>query len=623
MSGSSPSDSPQGEGASGRWTAVVLGFTAALFGLLTWNHGFVWDDELLVVGNALTGSWRHAPTWFAVDLWASAPSDAAVSGYYRPLLLADLALDRLIGGLSPRIHHLHSVAWHVLAVAAVGRLAKRRGLTGWAVVLAMVVAGLHPLVVEGVVFVAARNDVMAAALLGWGLWGLLRPELRPVDLAVGGFLVLLAALSKESALLAPLLLVALYLARDRRLPPRSAVLATIAPLGVYGLLRLMAGVGLPPGADLWSAAPGLLDAAGWTIAGLVDYGELLPGRNIHCAAVEGPAWPWLLAGLAGSAVTVALGGRLAAGGLVWVALTWAPALGGIAQNGLVADRYTTLPMLGLALALGAASRRLPARTLPLLVGGLGLVWSASSARLIGHWQSQASLWPAAIAAHPTAYTHGTWAKELEVMGELDAAAWHYARAVFPPQQVDGPGSCWPLAHSCFNIVGVHLMRARSAEAAAAGGAPDAELYRAQAWDAWVDAVEIGLASIGSPAPSALPRFSPPSDRVDLADQGSCAASSELLGRLSLALAMTGTWDAAAELAEVAVSSELGDLTGYAKLVLIAEGLGRGDEASLHRFASPEQQDEARARALALRSRSDRLVLWVRSAVAPPGVPGPG
>ena len=63
--------------------------------------------------------------------------------------------------------------------------------------------------------------------------------------------------------------------------------------------------------------------------------------------------------------------------------------------------------------------------------------------------------------------------------------------------------------------------------------------------------------------------------------------------------------------------------GYAKLVLIAEGLGRGDEASLHRFASPEQQDEARARALALRSRSDRLVLWVRSAVAPPGVPGPG
>ena len=77
---------------------------------------FVWDDKPLVQDNTLTDSLANLPLFFQVDLWDTAGGVGdAESGYYRPLMLTSLAIDRALWGLSPVGHHLHSLLWHLLA----------------------------------------------------------------------------------------------------------------------------------------------------------------------------------------------------------------------------------------------------------------------------------------------------------------------------------------------------------------------------------------------------------------------------------------------------------------------------------------------------------------------------
>ena len=92
--------------------AAVVGSYAALA-----LAGFVWDDIPLVVNNTLTGEPSNLPLFFQVDLWETAGGVESASGYYRPLVLVSLALDRVLWGLSALGHHLHSLAWHVGASA--------------------------------------------------------------------------------------------------------------------------------------------------------------------------------------------------------------------------------------------------------------------------------------------------------------------------------------------------------------------------------------------------------------------------------------------------------------------------------------------------------------------------
>ena len=67
--------------------------------------GFVWDDHLLVTENRLTHSLANIPQMFATDLWGSTPVPDTDPGYYRPLMLVDLAITRFFADLNHRIHN--------------------------------------------------------------------------------------------------------------------------------------------------------------------------------------------------------------------------------------------------------------------------------------------------------------------------------------------------------------------------------------------------------------------------------------------------------------------------------------------------------------------------------------
>jgi hypothetical protein len=389
---------------------LLCGLTAAAYSGVV-QAGFVFDDYALVAYNESIRSLGSIPSFFAQDLWASADTQVA-SGYYRPLMSTSLALDWRIAGDAPWAYHLHSLGWHLLAVFALHRLllALTRPLPA---LLGAGLFALHPLQSEAVVWISARNDLMAAALL---LLALLL--LRPVDasrwrLGLGGALALCAVLSKESALLLPLFLLSLDLAEHGRPRgwPRHALLW--AAVGLHLAARSLAGVNA-------AASP---PAEGW---------RLLGAKLPHLVATVGGllAWPWplsvgrdlaswglgpsaLVAGLLAFALAV-LGllltrQRLVVVGLVWAAMGLAPSVLAVADKGLFGERYLYLGLAGLGLALaGAASGARVGRRRWLGLSLLfALPWCLVIQLRVRDWTDDGALWRAALRDTPCSYVEAS------------------------------------------------------------------------------------------------------------------------------------------------------------------------------------------------------------------------
>ena len=496
---------------------VAIAYLPALAG------GFVWDDALLVVENQLTGSWVNLPAMFATDLWATTPKvEAATSGYYRPLVLVDFAIDRALFGLWAPGHHLHSLAWHLGCVGLLGLLARQLGAGPISASAGMLVLGLHPAAVEPVAWISARNDLMATAGV-LGALALLMPYAPSRRRLVGASLVLLGAfLSKESALLAPVAILALRSARYRQLRPVGPWVAVGGALAVYGLLRMTAGVGLPAGADLERVGLRALSALAWWGHDLVMPLDLAPGRNLTWSS----AAPFGV-GLVGWGVVALIlrpaghHGRL---GLLLMALGLLPALAAVAHTGEVATRYLYLPLAGLGLATaGLVTRRVRSPKVGVaLVGSMGLLFALLTTLSLPTWRDDGRLWTAAVATHPSPYTWGGLAKTLEDAGRLDAAAHAYRQAT------DGPR---PFPEACYNAAQIHLKRGRPDAAAAAG-------------------------------------------RRALVN--GCPRSPELLAPTAIGVAIGGGWEEAEGLAAEIPR----DPTGMAILVRLAAAVRRGDRAPL-------------------------------------------
>jgi len=161
-----------------------------------WNE-FVWDDQVIVLGNPLVQTWAGLATAFASPYWPP-----FVGGYlYRPLTLLTYVLDWHIGGAA--WFHVVNLSWHAGVSALVAVLARR-----WAGDAAALVAGMlfavHPVHVEAVANVVGRAELMAAAFTLLAVYAAVEAD-RPVWSAVCWALGLL---SKEVAVVAPALVVA-------------------------------------------------------------------------------------------------------------------------------------------------------------------------------------------------------------------------------------------------------------------------------------------------------------------------------------------------------------------------------------------------------------------------------
>lgn len=510
---------------------LVVAVTALVF-LPALACGFVWDDQILVVENQLTTSWANLPAIVTSSLWSGTPL-AEGDAYYRPLMVASLLADRSLFGLSPAGYHAHSLLWHLLAVALAWRLLAR-WLPAPAAAAGLALFAVHPLQVEPVTFIAARNDPMAAALLLAGLLALCRDALSWRHLLAGAAAILAAALCKESVLLAPLLYAAVEVARTGRPGTARGHLAVVAALAIAVGARSIAGVGLPERADsahLLAAAPPMLAFYAERLLAPV---HLLPGLNLGWP----PPTPWWSLAAAVILLSLALwvGRRAALVGVLVAGLALAPAAPAVAHIAAIPDRYAYLSMLGLGMALGACVK---GRGLAVALV-LWLVLGALSSQTLPSWRDDVRLWSAAHAQHNTAYTAGILGRILEAEGRLDEAAALYAQATAGPRVFQ---------EACFSVTAIHLRRS-DAEAAVRDG--------------------------------------------QRALRAGCARSAELLAPLAVALARLDRW----EEAETLAGEIDADPTGLAVVVRVAAGRHRGDDRPLqqalrdHPDADPEALERA-------------------------------
>ncbi len=502
---------------------LLLAVTAAAY-LGALHAGFVWDDIPLVVRNTLTADLRNLPAFFSSDLWAGTPVGDDTSGYYRPLMLLDLAIDRALFGLSAPMHHARGLLWHLAAIAVVHRLL-RHWLAAPGALLGAALFALHPIQSEAVVWVAARNDLMAAALGLGALVLALPPRPSNAKLLGAGALTILAGLSKESVILLPMLL----LAADLAAPPGERAARRYAPLlgglGVVIALRLLAGVSAAPPPEGWA----LLVDAGPRLWGLIGAGVFAPWPLSIGYALE---WIDRLSSIrlaiGGAALTAFLlaatlrGGRAGRVGAAWFFIALAPLVLPLADKGLHGERYLYLPLVGIGLAAGA----LLGRRGPLVAVALApFALLAIHARLLD-WVSDVTLWEAAVADTPSAYTHAGLGHAYLGAGHQALAAAEFQAALSDPL---------PDLTVCPRMIGAALRAGDPAAAARLGG--------------WAEArgCEDGV----------------------------------FFGQYAVALALTGRW----QMASRALAHAPPDPEGRADVVRGALARQRGDEAAFDALAA--------------------------------------
>ena len=489
------------------------------------NGEFVWDDHLLVVENALTDSIFNAGPMFRSDLWAGTPVPEADPGYYRPLVVLDLAITRAVAGLSPFAHRLHNLMWHGLAVALLVRWLETVLSSRLAATMGAAVFAVHPVQLEAVGFVSARNDPMAVAWLLASLLLLTNRQPSRWALLGGAGAACAAMLCKESVVFAPVLLACAARVRGAGWGTARAHAAIGIGFAVAASLRFAAGVGLPAqsdGARLWSV---LAPAIGFYLDKLIwPFNE---SPVIHLA--WSPPVPWWTAGIAAAilAAVAVRGGRVARAGALIAVLGLLPSLAAIAHVGAVVDRYLYLAMVGIAWMAAATARHAAGRVAVATAVAAMVVMSVIQTPV---WANDRALWSAAIQRAPSGYAKGALARALEDSGDAVGAAHWYREAVIQPPR--------PFHESCFNVTRIHLKLGDPERAIAVGN----------------EALEMG-----------------------------CEASAELVAPLALAHALEGEWSAAARTARTVAT----DPTGKALVARLAASAAMGDLVPLERARDSE------------------------------------
>ncbi|MBI3619337.1 tetratricopeptide repeat protein [Candidatus Peregrinibacteria bacterium] len=189
---------------------ALTGIALLVYGASLRNSFVEFDDGVLIFKNPIVQG--PTPTNVARAFTSYDPE------LYIPLTFVSYQFDYLIGGLSPLLYHAHNLALHIANALIVFWLAmlliRRKDLAVSCALLFLV----HPLNAEAVAWAAARKDLQSAffSLLAFGTYIVfVRSEKRLwYRLSIAAFL--LALLSKVTAILLPLLLLALDDVEGRR-----------------------------------------------------------------------------------------------------------------------------------------------------------------------------------------------------------------------------------------------------------------------------------------------------------------------------------------------------------------------------------------------------------------------
>ena len=397
-------EGPDGARRGSARTLVGL-FLAALcagvWGLLL-GAEFSNDDELLILNNLFIRDFAHL--WDNVTHDYFYNSQGSSIGYWRPLTKVTYMVDWSLWGANPVAYYAVNLVLFTSAIL-LGALVMDRCGAPWPVVVgAAALAAVHPAHAESVGIVTSRSDPLVAAFL----LGVLAAELAPGGprRLVGLACAVLAVLSKEVGVIAPVLVVLTHLVRPKRERPpgspppwRRAVRAALPYLGVvavYALVRLGLDIRPQPGVHA-DVEGGTLALATGKVAGIYAARLLVPflvepivRPAVFPEGADAATLAWcalaVLAVAAGLATLRKRGAWLALG-LVFLPLAPALSLRYVsisvhADRLPVFDRGMILPSIGVgwllaagvyALATRLRARGLPSRWLAGVAAGWGIV----------------------------------------------------------------------------------------------------------------------------------------------------------------------------------------------------------------------------------------------------------
>jgi tetratricopeptide (TPR) repeat protein len=245
--------------------AVLAGMlvTAAVY-CRDLQYDFILDDVPLILMNETITSWKNWTTLFVSQIIPTQGVDINAA-LYRPIYILWFMVNYHLFGMVLPWWHLTSLLLHLLVTFLVYKVGVKVLREPWTAALATLLFAFHPIHVESVSYVSASTDLLVAVFLlvaflaysrfleqGASLW-----YLTASVLTAG-----LAMLSKETAAIFPLVLVAYEMLRERQPGPQRWGKRLVWTLPFFGVVAAYAAVrtllfggdlGPGPGMDRLSA----------------------------------------------------------------------------------------------------------------------------------------------------------------------------------------------------------------------------------------------------------------------------------------------------------------------------------------------------------------------------------
>jgi tetratricopeptide (TPR) repeat protein len=411
------------------WIYLLLAAAVlAVYGQVLHFDFVTYDDPDYVTANPHV---RAGLTWAGI-VWAFGSSFA---GNWFPLTWLSHMLDCGVFGLDSGWHHFTNALIHTLSTLLWFAVLKRLTGTHWRSALVAFVFALHPLHVESVAWVAERKDVLSGLfwVLTLGSYAGYAVRKGPVRYGLTLLLFCLGLMAKPMLVTLPLVLLLLDrwpLRRGIRILEKLPFFAASIAVSVVTYV-VHQEAGATPSFSLIPFVARLENA-------LVSYGAyflqtLWPtGLAVFYPFPVGSlALPAAIAGIALTAVSVLVVRAFPrrpylAIGWFWYLITLVPVIG-LVQAGAQAraDRYTYIPMIGLAIAMiwgvSEALEKWPliraALAAAVCLGCLALTWMQ-----VQYWHDSVSLYQHAIDVTSENYlARFNLASVLEARGEFDGA----------------------------------------------------------------------------------------------------------------------------------------------------------------------------------------------------------
>ena len=438
---------------------AIVALLALAASITSLGHDFTFDDRYIVLLNkhvhTLANIWRL----FGQTYW---PKEIGGDGY-RPLVTALFTLQWTAGGGAPWVFHLVNIVLAVLAALAVYWCA-RSMLPMLPACVAAALFAVHPVHVEVTGNIVGQSELLVAIFLclAIGIYVRARQKgaLQPRDVAALLGLYVLGLLSKEHAIVFPVLLAAVEwtVVRDTgwrwshqmRVFAMLLVAISVAFLGVLGLVhKEITGFSPYPAFEFLHMTT--LDRAATMLTIMPRIGRLLvfpthlsgdysPSDVLIAHGFDVIQLPGLFIciGVTLLAFVLRKSAPVASLGLFWMIIAFLPVSNLLVPAGfIVAERTLFFPSVGVMLVAGAIVTQIRARELRgeqwMLAGAAGLLLALGLARSIDRqrvWVNNIVFFDSLVKDAPNSYrAHFLRARLLIGEGRLRETEAEYHRAI--------------------------------------------------------------------------------------------------------------------------------------------------------------------------------------------------